>query len=345
MKRLLMAGLLAQLLASGAAQACTCVPQTAEEIALGSTLVFIGTVKMPQPDSLPGRAYFELLSEVKGGRYINPHILPNRPGADESCKAEFTIGEKYAVVTQGTYLDGYYTDKCIVAQLADSKFADEVGRQILLQNLKRQQIPRSVYPEDLVAMRALAKFYLDSHSPEVAEGVYRAAAEISRGSVIDEAGRGESFLLLGMGRDALTAFDNVLEKEANNEQAWWGRYRALALLNRWSELPPSKALLNNIELRYTTLSADLDQPIFKYVWWYVVDASARKFPGANFTEARLVGVNFSKADLAKADFTKAVLRDVDFTGANLAGANFTGTVLKNIKWPAGFTPPKSLTDK
>lgn len=339
MRRFFIAGLLAQILASGAAQACSCVPQTAEEVALGSTLIFLGTANMPEPDSDPNKVSFELKGEVKGGRYINPKILANRPGADKTCRAEFEIGQTYLVVTRGTYEDGYYTDKCLVSQMADSKFSDEVWKKILLKELKRQLLPRSVYPEDLVAMRALAKFYLDSHSPEVAEGVYRAAGVISRGSVIDEAGRGESFLLLGMGREALAAFDNVLEKEANNEQAWWGRYRALALLNRWAELPPSKALLNNLELRYTTLSADLDQPLFKYVWWYVVDASARKFSGADFTEARLVGVNFSKADLAQANFTKAVLRDVDFTGANLSGANFTGTVLKNIKWPAGFTPP------
>ena len=345
MKRVLIAALLCALFAPEAAQACSCVPQTAEEIALGSTLVFMGTANMPEPDADPNKVSFELISEIKGGRYINPKIFPNRPGADASCRAEFSIGQQYTIVTRGTYAEGYYTDKCLFSQMADSKFAEEVVRRIVLKDIKRNQLPRSVYPEDLVAMRALAKFYLDSHSPEVAEGVYRAAGAISRGSVIDEAGQGESFLMLGMGSDALTLFDNVLEKEPNNEQAWWGRYRALALLNRWSDLPPSKALLNNLELRYTTLPADLDQPVFKYVWWYVVDATARKFPGADFTEARLVGINFSKADLSQANFTKAVLRDVDFTGANLSGTNFTGTVLKNIKWPAGFTPPNNLTDK
>jgi len=333
------------LLSAGAAQACDCPELPPDQVARASTLFFVGQTQIPREVVPKGGASFANSLIWKGARLTTPIIAGNAPEGDASCAAEFFLSETYYIMAYGSYESGYYTDKCALSRVnGESANRDKVMFFLSHHYMKIESFLQENGfgdMQNLTWLRKVAKFYLDEYSPEQAQRYYRHAAIVSRESILDLEGEGEAYLQMGMARQALNRFDDVLEKNNTDPEAWSGRYRALALMGRWDELPGDKPNLAGMVWRQAKLSADLSSPNLTRSWWTQIDAAGRKLTGADFSKSELSVVSFKGADLTGVNFSKSRLFDVDFTGATLKDARFDGASLENVKWPEGFTPPAS----
>lgn len=326
-------------------QACQCTLIPPDQLVRGATLVFIGQTNVPQIVVPPGGASFRDRQIFKGVQLTTPVVANNRPDGDSDCAFQFMMPVKYLVVAYGSYDAGYYTDKCIMDQAngADAKARDHIMAYAGRYFLEQQNYIGSLGPtdmRDLIYLRKSAAFYLQQHSAEQALSFYKYATDVSRGSLPDLQGQGEAQLQLGNARDALTRFDDVLEKDNTRQDAWQGRYRALALMGRWSELP-EKPDLTGLEWQRSELKSDLLNAVLSKAWWVDIKADGRKLTGNDFSNAELSVVSFRNSDLTGSNFSNARLFDVDFTGATLKDTNFDHVNYEQVKWPEGFTPPPS----
>lgn len=345
MKRLLSVLVIALLAGSGVAKACDCPDLPPDQVARSATLFFVGETRIPREVVPSGGASFANSLIWKGARLTTPIIANNTPGGDSSCAVQFMLPETYNILAYGSFDEGYYTDKCALSRVAGQ---GENYNLIMFYLSHHYMKIQSFLQENgfgdmqnLVWLRKVAQFYLDEYSPEQARRYFEHAAAVSRNSIIDLEGEGEALLQMGLARQALTRFDDALEKDNTRQKAWSGRYRALGLMGRWEELPSDKADLAGMIWRQGRLTADLLNPVLTRSWWTQIDASSRKLTGANFSRAELSVVSFRNADLTGADFSKSRLFNVDFTGANIKDANFSGITHDHVKWPEGFTPPVS----
>mgnify|MGYP000924592989 FL=1 len=345
MKKLFLALVLFGALAQQRAEACECPFVPADQLARSATMFFVGETRIPREVVPEGGASFGRSLIWKGPRLTTPIVAGNRPGADASCAAEFYLSATYNVLAYGSFDTGYYTDKCLMARLnTEGPDRDRILFFLSMHFMKIESFLQENgigQMQSLNWLRKMGNFYLEQNSPEQAQRYFRHAAIISRNSVLDLQGEGESFLQLQMGRQALTRFDDVLEKDSTRQDAWQGRHKALALLGRWSELDEEKIDLTGFVWRNGTLAADLDAPVFTKAWWMMVKADGRKLVKADFSRAELSAVSFKGADLTGADFRKARLYGVDFSGATLKDAVLTGVNYEQVTWPEGFTPPAS----
>lgn len=328
----------------GLANACECTQIPPDQVIRGATLVFVGQTGIPQVVVPEGGASFKNREILKGVHLSVPVIANNRPGGDPSCAVTFMQPQMYFVLAQGFYDSGYYTDKCLM-DMANTPgvLHDQLSGLAAIYSLKQQGFIDTLGPVDmrnLTYLRKVAAFFLQQHSAEQALRYYRYAVDVSRGSLPDLQGEGEAWLMLGQGREALTRFDDVLEKDNTRQNAWGGRYRALALMNRWSELP-EKPNLTGFEWQRGELKSDLANALLSKAWWVQVKAEGRKLTGNDFSHAELSVVSFKGSDLSGSNFSNARLFNVDFTGATLKDVNFDHVNYEQVKWPAGFTPPPS----
>ena len=185
--------------------------------------------------------------------------------------------------------------------------------------------------KDLEALRNYVKFLLDSMNPEPALLMSQRAAEVSHNSRIDIATMGEAYLQLYLPKLALEKFDDVLEVQSTNQEAWSGRYRALAQLGRWNEVSVGEgARLARLVLRGGEIGGDFKSADFSKSWLEHVSAENRNLTGADFSQSFLVHVNFSGATLSGANFSKSRLRAVNLRGVDLSGVNFAGSTLDTV---------------
>jgi hypothetical protein len=339
--------MIALVLLAGPALACECRQVPLDEKIRAATNVIQGEVVYPYQDQPENITAFRVTGAIKGVHLVKPRIANNAPDGDPACAAEFLLGQRYDIMVFGTYESGYYTDAC------NSQHAEKGNIKLLMQmfTMRAKNALDLVLatPDlskleglELVDVRKRGEAHLRLENFEMALRMYARAAQVSRNSWVDLLGQGKAYLKLMMATLALERFDDVLEKKPENKEAWSGRYQALALLDRWKELP-AKADLTGFWWRNTKLSSDLDAPIFAAGWWDLIDASGRKLAGANFNAAVLTSVNFNGADLTDVSFENARLREVDFSGANLTGAKLSTQMTqikwdKNTRWPEGFDP-------
>lgn len=343
--RLLLLALLG--LAPGFAQACECTSQPLDQWVRGASLIVVGETMIPRAVVPDGGAQLNHLQVYKGVNLSTAVIANNRPGGDPSCAVQFYLSRPYLVFAYGNYESGYYTDKCAIDVSTDATLLDKIMLRLGIYNYQLEAFLQKtgyIDMQSLTRVRDVAAFYLEMHSSEQAMRYYKQATLLSRGSVIDLQGEGEGYLQLGMAREALTRFDDVLEKDNTRQAAWSGRYKALALMGRWSELPQDKVNLTGFEWQRAKLGADLANPVLAKSWWVQIDAGGRKLTGADFSGAVLTSVSFKGSDLTGANLSNAKLFDVDFTGAILQDVKLSGINYQNVKWPEGFTPPASLPD-
>ena len=132
---------------------------------------------------------------------------------------------------------------------------------------------------------------------------------------------------------ALSRFDDILEKDGQNQAAWQGRYLALAQMNRWSELPLPRPSLTGLTLLDLILpkKLNLEGTDLRQGTWRNIKADDIQAKGANFSGSMIVESRFSGSDLRGADFSGAYLRDVDFRGSRLEGALFEGSELVGVR--------------
>ena len=312
------------------ALACECEILPEEEVLRSSTLLFTGVLSPLQrrSDTPEGSEVFRGVEIYRGANLNKPTIATNRPGGDPACEVKFLPQRNYTVIARGTYETGYYTDECMLRQLQEG--GRERGQKILamaaLQRLQAQQGTGGGGDLGAVAARKYGSALLAIHDSEMALLMFRRAAALSNNAPEDSIGQGEALLQLGRPREGLGFFDDVLEKDGANKRAWSGRYRALAQMTRWIELP-EQADMTGLELEGATLSADLVKPVFRSAWWQHVNAEGRKLVGADFSGSLLSHVNFSGADLSGAVFARVKGRDINLSGANLTGADLRGADL------------------
>jgi hypothetical protein len=313
-----------------------------------ATLVFSGVVVYPFDDTPEDTTLFSINDAVKGVQLRRPALRPNFPDGDPACAATFELNKNYNVFAFGTYETGYYTNACLVEFVPDPQKNDWLMEMLKLRT-EMGLMYLSTQPEraqtglELEQLRMQARDQMAMDNPELALRLFVRAAQLSGDSVVDLFGQGQAYLRLMMAQLALERFDDVLEKDNTRQDAWNGRYQALGLLNRWSELPPEKADLTGFTWRRASLSADLKSPIFAKGWWDEIDASGRSLTGADFSRTFLTNVDFTGADLSNAIFKDAELRNVNFSGANLTGSNLKGRLLgikwdEKTRWPDGFDP-------
>lgn len=376
------AGLLvAALLLPQAALACECRDLTGEEATRQAALIFAGDTMETMPD---GKVKYHDRFHMKGYILFYPLIANNRPDGDPSCAAKPVKGEAVLMLAYGNNLTGYYTDIC--AQKRTATYAQKQEITGILgpsyQTAKGYLDLLKVHPESLATARKLAAHYLAMRDGELAFGQYEYAAYISMNEIEDLLGQGEALLQIGAYRadEAGTMFERVLRKEKGNKQALSGRNRALAMLERWNDLPKKDVDLHNLSLENVAFGANISNLSLENAWLDGVDftrakldrvnlTAARLFApkfgeailtGANFTRAKVDGGDFAKANLAESQFDFARLKNVKFTGTNLKGADFTGALLENVdftgadltgaktddltatkvKWPRGYKPGK-----
>lgn len=316
------------------AWACQCEAVPLEEIMRSSTLAFTGRAIQLDTSTTPARMTFARGVVYKGVRLMKPVIALNYAEGDASCAADVEVGKDYLVVAHGSYESGYATDLCMMTQAN----GDDVERQKLMYLFSLQIIAGGGVQgaigfemKDLEALRKYINFLLDSQNPEPALLMSQRAAEISRNSRIDVASMGEAYLQLYLPKLALEKFDDVLEVQSTNQDAWSGRYRALAQLGRWNEMPGGEGMrLSHLLLRGGEIGGDFKSADFSQSWLEHVSAENRNLTGADFTQSLLAHVNFSGATLSGANFSKARLRAVNLRGVDLSGVNFTGSTLDDV---------------
>lgn len=331
MRFFLMAAIIA--LVSSPALACQCETLPLDELAQSSTLAFVGRAVALDMSKMPHQMEFGHTTSYKGVRLLHPVISLNHAGGDPSCAADIEIGKDYFIVARGNYDAGYSTDYCALAQAnsdpaEQQKLMFQFSLGVIAGNGVLSQVDYSM--KDLEALRGYVKFLLDSMNPEPALQMAKRAIEVSQSSWIDVGNMGEAFLQLYLPRQALEKFDDVLEVNTDNQDAWRGRYRALAQMGRWSELPAEGAKLSHLILRDATLPVNLKDADFSKSWLDHVVAENRTLTGADFSEARLVHVSFAGATLTGANFTKTHLRAVNLRGVDLSGISFQGSVLSDV---------------
>jgi uncharacterized protein YjbI with pentapeptide repeats len=314
------------------AWACQCDTVPSEELMRSSTLAFTGRAISLDSSTTPARMTFARGVIYKGVELMKPVIALNHSEGDASCVAEVEVGKDYLVVARGSYDSGYVTDFCMMNQANN-----DIERQKLMYFFSLQIIAGSGVQgaigyemKDLEALRNYIKVLLDSMNPEPALLMSQRAAEVSRNSRIDVATMGEAYLQLYLPKLALEKFDDVLEVQSTNQEAWSGRYRALAQLGRWSEVPGERVNLSRLLLRGGEIGGDFKFANFSKSWLEHVSGENRNLTGADFTQSLLAHVNFSGATLTGANFSKARLRAVNLRGVDLSGVNFSGSILDTV---------------
>lgn len=316
------------------AWACQCEAVPLEEIMRSSTLAFTGRAIQLDTSTTPARMTFARGVIFKGVELMSPIIALNHAEGESSCVADVEVGKDYFVVARGSYDSGYETDFCTMTQAN----GDDAERQNLMSLFSLQFIAGSGVQgaigyemKDLEALRRYVNFLLDSRNPEPALLMSQRAAEISRNSRIDVATMGEAYLQLYLPKLALEKFDDVLEIQSTNQEAWSGRYRALAQLGRWNEIPVGAGVsFSKLLLRGGEIGGDFKSADFSKSWLEHVSSENRNLTGADFTQAILIHVNFSGSTLSGANFSKARLRAVNLRGVDLSGVNFAGSILDNV---------------
>ncbi len=327
--------------------ACSCPDIPLADKVKAASFIFQGTVVYPRPDMPPEQTSFRIDAHLKGRDGASANILRLSVHSPPACAATFELGKTYLVLAEGTYESGYTTDAChsFPAQITDDPRALEVrdlrlktGQSILHGN--QIEVPQSRLTLEKIRTQAKTFYLLDDN--ELALRLYVTAAARSHNSPVDLLGQGHAYLRLMMADLALQRFDDVLEKDSQRAQAWSGRYQALALLGRWSEIP-EKANLSGLWLRYARIPVVPVAADFSTVWWREIDAAGLHFKDVSFRGATLSDVNFSKSNLENVDFTEAVLHRVDFSGAKLSGVKLPSnlnTIIwdETTQWPKGFDP-------
>ena len=313
--------------------ACQCEAVPPEELMRSATLAFSGRAVAFDASTTPARMTFARGVIYKGVELMKPVIALNYAEGDASCAADVEVGKDYLVVARGSYDSGYATDLCMMTQAN----GDDVERQKLMYLFSLQFIAGSGVQgaigyemKDLEALRNYVKFLLDSRNPEPALLMSQRAAEVSHNSRIDVATMGEAYLQLYLPKLALEKFDDVLEVQSTNQEAWSGRYRALAQLGRWNEMPNEGVRLSRLLLRGGEIGGDFKSSDFSRSWLDHVSAENRNLTKADFTQAVLTHVNFSGATLSGANFSKARLRAVNLRGVDLSGVSFAGSTLDTV---------------
>jgi len=359
--------------------ACPCELWTPEEAARRAVFAFAGDVLSVDES----KATFVSRFYMKGLRVLKPVIALNQPNGLPGCKVTFEPEKTYAVLAMGNFDDGYYTDACLQRQLNENDDQKRKVAQLMGPIYHEAQDMLRVLQQDPMQLgqsENLAKTYMRGNDPEAALGQYVYLTEATADPLPYILGQGEAMIMLGplKAKEALSRFDDVIEKQPDNQQAWSGRYRALALLGRWNELPAT-ANISRITLTHASLNADLQS--LNLTESTIEDTSAKDrqlngadltavnmrrsdfrnaglanakmarmrssqsdFSGANLTGAdmtfsRLINVSLRGANLEGVDLTGAQLDGVDFTGANLKGTRLTGITAVNVTWPAGFNAP------
>lgn len=320
-------------LVSSPALACQCDAVPLDELVQSSTLAFVGRAVVLDMAKTPPQMEFGQTTAYKGVRLLHPVISLNHAGGDPTCTADIETGKDYFIVARGSFDSGYSTDYCALAQansdpVAQQKLMAQFSLGVIAGNGVLSSIDYEM--KDLAALRNYVNFLLASMNSELALQMSKRAIEVSQSSWIDVVGMGEALLQLYQPRQALEKFDDVLEVNTDNQDAWRGRYRALAQMNRWSELPAEGTKLSHLVLRDTSVPVDLKNADFSKSWLEHVNAEKRNLTGANFSESRLVHVGFAGAGLSGANFTKARLRAVDFRGVDLSGVSFQGSTLTDV---------------
>ncbi len=316
------------------AWACQCETVPLEELVRSSTLAFTGRAIQLDTSTTPARMTFARGVIFKGVELMSPVIALNYAEGEASCVADVEVGKDYFVVARGSYDSGYATDFCMMTQAN----GDDAERQSLMNLFSLQFIAGSgmrggigYEMKDLEALRKYVNFLLESRNPEPALLMSQRAAEVSRNSRIDVATMGEAYLQLYLPKLALEKFDDVLEIQSTNQGAWGGRYRALAQLGRWSEIPVGAGVsFSNLLLRGGEIGGDFTSADFSKSWLEHVSAENRNLTGADFSQSFLAHVNFSGATLSGANFSKARLRAVNLRGVDLSGVSFAGSTLDDV---------------
>ena len=334
---------------------CSCREVPAAELMRSSSVAFQGIVVYPEKDQPDNITMFLPDVYYKGVELSRPFIANNRPDGAPACAMKFELNKSYEIFAYGTYETGYYTDACLAHEVTAGTPANRSRVDMLLRlrvDSAFDLMSHFVDTEkggmiEIEKVRIKAQQQLLMNNPELAMRLYAHAAQMSRNSPVDLLGQGKAALKLMMATFALERFDDVLENDSANKEAWSGRYQALALLNRWAELPEEKANLSGLYLRRGAVRASLKAPVFAGGWWDEVDASDSAFPQADFTKMLLTDVLFVRANLDGADFTGTQMRNVDLRGANLKSAKLAGMHTQGVVWdaqtiwPDGFDP-KSL---
>lgn len=322
---------------------CTCPALTLDQYMDSSTLIFTGLTLRQSPSTPDGGATFSRLLKIKGVELRSAIVANNRPGGDPACAATFMLNEGRAIFARGNFDTGYYTDKCLVdAANASAAFMHDVAMNYARRAIGQPGLAQGMTQGNLLSVRTSAEGHYRLGNWELAARFYSYASDISRGSPVDRMGFGEAALRIDKPREALTAFDDVLEKNPDNQQAWAGRNRALVQLGRGNELPREGANLADFPWQYDALVVDLPKANLSKAFWVNIKATGRNLAAASFAEAQLVMVDFSGADLSSVSFRGAKLTQVDFSNAKLEGADFDGAELRDIKWPQGYAPPLRL---
>ncbi len=322
---------------------CQCTTMPLEQVVRKSALAFAGIASGSDFVLPEGGAAFEGSQIYKGTRQAPPIVDNNPPDDKGDCAVTFYLGQEYFVIAQGNNDSGYYTDKCMM-DLMNTKNAERNRLLVLFSSsfYRKERFlaeMKGLDVRDIRALRKLGDFLLKEHRSEEALGYFRQSLRTSRGSVIDSEGMGEAYLQMGLSRAALRRFDDALEKDNSRRPAWLGRYRALAQLGRWSEIPKSDRDLSRLELMDRPIAVDLAGAKLAKSWFVYVDVAAVDFSEVDFSEANLTNTRFNGTNLQRAKFYAAFLYNVDLSTAKLEGADFTGIRYENVKWPEGFTPP------
>lgn len=315
------------------AWACECDTRSLDELYRSTSIAFTSRAISLDMSVTPPRMSFARATVLKGLRVHRPVVALNAPDGDPTCTAGIDVEKDYLVLARGNFDTGYYTDFCLLNQanaspearqkiqiyfdlqkMAEAPFEGKVGRQMA----------------DLLALRAYVNYLLAQMNPEVALKMSERAIEVSGSSWIDVANLGDAYLLLERPQLALQKFDDILEIQPQNQSGWGGRYRALAQMGRWNELPAEKANLARLFLRKTSLGIPLPGADLNHAWLEQVKAEGHNLAAANFSDARLIHVDLSHAALAGANFSKASVRATSLRGADLRNSNFSGSVLDGV---------------
>lgn len=241
-------------------------------------------------------------------------------------KMSSKIGEQVLIPAFGTFESGYSTTACALEQFSEKNpaFSDIYSRLIDFRvgfEDKSKLMGRNL--TFLLPIRDTAAYALENNAGEVAARLYALAAQISKDEPIDVLNSGLALLSINNNKAALSRFDDLLEKDSKNDAAWQGRYRALAQMNRWSELPKPLPVLDDLKLEHMTLPADLDlsHASLKNSLFYDVQMSGVDLRGADLSGSMIIESKIKGSHLKGANLKDTYIRDVDFSGTDVGGTS------------------------
>ena len=304
----------------------SCTPWSVQEAFAAPSLIFKGTPAEIDPS---GIVRFKAIFPLKGIELSKANV---RYPSDRRPE----IGAPVLVAAFGTFETGYSTTTCLIEQYSPkSPSFENLQSEIFkfrsgFEERSRQMGENLTF---LLPIRDTANYALDNKAGEVAARLYLLATTISKDEEIDVLKQGRALLLINSNKLALSRFDDILEKDGQNQAAWQGRYLALAQMNRWSELPFPRPSLTGLTLLDLILpkKLNLEGTDLRQGMWRNIKADGIQAKGANFSGSMIVESRFSGSDFRGADFRGAYLRDVDFRGSRLEGALFEGSELVGVR--------------